>query len=86
MGTSSVEMPPFALIARLAALVTPPKRHTVRYFGMLSSYVAAESVPDKPKRNFRYIRPGWTNRLCREVTTTRRRLPYQASAPWTWQP
>src|SRR5450631_4856582 len=26
-GTSSVEMPPLALIARLAALVPPPRRH-----------------------------------------------------------
>ena len=60
-GTTSVELDPLALIARLAALVPPPKRHTVRYFGVLSSHAASRSevVPaptaptladqDKPK-------------------------------------
>src|SRR5450759_397946 len=42
-GTSSVEMEPLALIARLAALVPPPRRHTVRYFGVLSSHNASRS-------------------------------------------
>jgi hypothetical protein len=37
-GTSSVEMSPLALIARLAALVPPPKRHLTGYFGLLSSH------------------------------------------------
>ena len=37
-GTSSVEMSPLALIARLAALVPPPKRHLTGYFGVLSSH------------------------------------------------
>jgi hypothetical protein len=75
-GTSSVELPPLALIARLAALVPPPKRHTVRYFGVLSSHAAARSQvvphtppahvgsdPVRPKRNFRYIR--WSELLRR---------------------
>jgi hypothetical protein len=76
-ATSSVEMEPLALIARLAAFVPPPKRHTVRYFGVLSSHAAArsqvvphtpapadvESDPEKPKRNSRYIR--WSELLRR---------------------
>lgn len=37
-GTSSVEMSPLALIARLAALVPPPRRHLTGYFGVLSSH------------------------------------------------
>jgi len=59
-GTSSVEMPPLALIARLAALVPPPRRHLTGYFGVLSSHsslrsqivptpaVAAPEEDDKP--------------------------------------
>jgi hypothetical protein len=69
-GTSSVELAPLALIARLAALVPPPKRHLTRYFGVLSSHAASRSevVPtpaeptpatpveqDKPKNTSRYI-------------------------------
>jgi Putative transposase len=68
-GTTSVDLDPLALIARLAALVPPPKRHTVRYFGVLSSHAASRSqvVPapgettptpaekDKPAGKSRYI-------------------------------
>ena len=67
-GTSSVELEPLALIARLAALVPPPKRHTVRYFGVLSSHanlrsqvVPAPASPppadktDQPPGRSRYI-------------------------------
>jgi hypothetical protein len=42
-GTSSVDLEPLALIARLAALVPPPKRHLTRYFGVLSSHAASRS-------------------------------------------
>jgi hypothetical protein len=74
-GTTSVELEPLALIARLAALVPPPKRHTVRYFGVLSSHAASRSevvpspaVPtpveqDKPKNTSRYI--SWSELLRR---------------------
>jgi hypothetical protein len=77
-GTTSVELEPLALIARLAALVPPPKRHLVRYFGVLSSHNASRSevVPspaeptpatpvqqDKPKNRSRYIR--WSELLRR---------------------
>jgi hypothetical protein len=76
-GTSSVELPPLALIARLAALVPPPRRHTVLYCGVLSSHAACrkEVVPgppaatppaaeqDKPKRKSKYIR--WSDLLRR---------------------
>jgi Putative transposase len=76
-GTTSVELAPLAFIARLAALVPPPKRHTVRYFGCLSSHAAARSqvvpvpaVPtttpaaqDKPKNTSRYI--SWSELLRR---------------------
>jgi hypothetical protein len=69
-GTASVDLAPLALIARLAALVPPPKRHLVRYFGVLSSHAASRSevVPtpaeptpatpteqDKSKNTSRYI-------------------------------
>ena len=42
-GTASVELAPLALIARLAALVPPPRRHTVIYFGALASHSASRS-------------------------------------------
>ena len=59
-GTTSVELAPSALIARLAALVPPPRRHLTGYFGVLSSHsslrsqvvpvpaVAASEEKDKP--------------------------------------
>jgi hypothetical protein len=63
-----VDLEPLALIARLAALVPPPKRHLVRYFGVLSSHAASRSqivsapaVPpppakkDKPAGKLSYI-------------------------------
>ena len=76
-GTSSVKLPPLTLIARLAALVPPPRRHTVLYCGILSSHAASrkEVVPsprdatppdaeqDKPKRKAKYIR--WSELLRR---------------------
>ena len=77
-GTSAVELPPLALIARLAALVPAPRRHTVRYCGVLSSHAASrkEVVPsplpvaapsaagqDKPKSRPKYIR--WSELLRR---------------------
>jgi hypothetical protein len=37
-GTSSVDLAPLALIARLAALVPPPRKHVVRYSGVISSH------------------------------------------------
>ena len=42
-GTSSVELAPLALIARLAALVPPPRRHLPGYFGVLSSHSSHRS-------------------------------------------
>jgi hypothetical protein len=42
-GTSSIELQPLALIARLAALVPAPKRHVTRYFGVLSSHSSLRS-------------------------------------------
>jgi hypothetical protein len=42
-GTTSIELSPLALIARLAALVPPPRRHTTRYFGVLSSHAISRS-------------------------------------------
>jgi hypothetical protein len=76
-GTSSVELPPLALIARLAALVPAPRRHTVLYCGVLSSHASSrrEVVPsppasaathpgeDKAKRRSKYIR--WSDLLRR---------------------
>jgi hypothetical protein len=37
-GTCSVDLEPLAFIARLAALVPPPRRHLTRYVGVLSSH------------------------------------------------
>jgi hypothetical protein len=66
-GTTSVDLPPLALIARLAALVPPPRRHLTRYCGVLSSHASLRSqvVPapatppadrtDKPGANSHYI-------------------------------
>ena len=46
-GTTSVELAPLAFIARLAALIPAPKRHTVRYCGVLASHsrVRSQVVP-----------------------------------------
>ena len=46
-GTNSVTLDAVAFIARLAAIVPPPKRHVVRYFGILSSHskVRSQVVP-----------------------------------------
>jgi hypothetical protein len=76
-GTSSIELPPLALIARLAALVPPPRRHTVLYCGVLSSHASSRSQvvstppaaadvqagKDQPKRRSKYIR--WSELLRR---------------------
>jgi hypothetical protein len=65
----AVELEPLALIARLAALVPPPKRHLTRYFGVLSSHASSRSqvvpahaeqpltpaAPDKSAGKSRYI-------------------------------
>ena len=42
-GSTSVDLEPLAFIARLAALVPPPKRHLTRYFGVLSSHAGSRS-------------------------------------------
>lgn len=39
-STSAVVLDAQAPIARLAAIVPPPRRHTTRYFGVLSSHSA----------------------------------------------
>jgi hypothetical protein len=83
-GTTSVEIPPLALIARLAALVPPPRRHLTGYFGVLSSHSSlrsqvvpapAETTPtpadkDKPAGKSKYI--PWAELLKKtfEIDTT----------------
>src|SRR5450759_5498041 len=42
-GTSSVDRAPHALIARLAAIIPPPRRHVVRYSGVISSHSSLRS-------------------------------------------
>jgi hypothetical protein len=42
-GTTSVELSALALIARLAAIVPPPRRHLTGYFGVLSSHSSLRS-------------------------------------------
>ena len=81
-GTTSVELAPLALIARLAALVPPPRRHTVLYCGVISSHAASRKdvvplppVPeaalavvgqDKTKGRSKYIR--WSELLRRLIS------------------
>jgi len=95
-GTSAVELPPLALIARLAALIPPPRRHNVLYCGVLSSHASSrkEVVPtppaaappdagqDKPKRKSKYIR--WSDLLRRvfgfEVLCTKCQAPLRLIA------
>ena len=95
-GTTSVELAPLALIARLAALLPSPRRHTVRYFGVLSSHAtsrseivpapathpAASNQQDKPKRRPRYIR--WAELLRRvfgiEILCTKCKAPLRPIA------
>jgi hypothetical protein len=43
-GTTSVDLPPLAFIARLAALVPAPQRHLTRYLGVLLSHAACRSA------------------------------------------
>jgi Putative transposase len=47
-GTSSVALAPLALIARLAAIVPPPRRHVTRYFGVLSFHSSLRSLVVPP--------------------------------------
>ena len=95
-GTSAVDLEPLAIIARLAALVPPPRRHTVRYFGVLSSHNASRSqvVPapaspplpatgqDKPRNTSRYI--SWSELLRRtfgfEIVCTKCQAPLRLIA------
>jgi hypothetical protein len=42
-GTSSIDLEPLALIARLAAIIPPPRRHVVRYSGVISSHSSLRS-------------------------------------------
>ena len=95
-GTTSVELAPLALIARLAALVPPPKRHLVRYFGVLSSHSslrdqavpastappASPAEPDKAKKTSRHIR--WSDPMRRvfgiETLCTKCRAPLRLIA------
>jgi hypothetical protein len=87
-GTSSVDLAPLALIARLAALVPPPRRHLTRYCCVLSSHASLRSQvvpqteaeapatekPEKPARTSKYI--PWAELLHRtfgfEIGTDRR--------------
>jgi hypothetical protein len=73
-GTPSIALAPVALIARLAALVPPPRRHMVLYCGVLSSHAASrkEVVPTpaitvvgqgEPKGKSKYLR--WSELLRR---------------------
>jgi hypothetical protein len=47
------------LIARLIAAIPPPRSHTIRYFGVLSSHAnaRAEVVPKAPEDNGRFHPP-----------------------------
>ena len=57
-GTSSVDLAPLALLARLAAITPPPRRHVVRYSGVISSHSSLRSQilgpahPATPARGF----------------------------------
>ncbi len=51
-GTTGIVLSPAALLERLAALVPPPRAHTVTYHGVLAGHSAlrAAIVPNPPKR------------------------------------
>jgi hypothetical protein len=42
-ATTSIDLQPLALIARLAAIIPPPRRHVVRYSGVISSHSSLRS-------------------------------------------
>ena len=42
-GTNAVVLAAHAFIARLAAIIPPPRRHVTRYFGVLSAHSALRS-------------------------------------------
>jgi hypothetical protein len=52
-GTTGIVLSPAALLERLAALVPPPRAHTVTYHGVLAGHSAlrAAIVPNPPKRS-----------------------------------
>jgi hypothetical protein len=68
-GTASCDLEPLALLARLAALVPPPRRHLTLYCGVLSSHArlrsqvvpqasteaTATEQPQNPARKTKYI-------------------------------
>jgi hypothetical protein len=53
-GTIALDMDPLSLLCRLAATVPPPRFHTMRYAGVLSSHanwrplVVPKPAPDAP--------------------------------------
>jgi hypothetical protein len=57
-GTNSVALAPLALIARLAAIVPPPRRHVTRYFGVLSSHSNLRSLVVPPPAQAAAGKPG----------------------------
>jgi hypothetical protein len=98
-GTSAVQLPPLALIARLAALVPPPRRHLTRYCGVISSHsrlrsrvvpqteaeATAPEKPEKPARKSRYI-PSCARSGSAEtngISNGSPRLPWRGDA---WKP
>jgi hypothetical protein len=49
-GTTAIDMDPLSLLCRLAALVPAPRRHTVRYAGVLSSAAPWRALVIPPPR------------------------------------
>ena len=78
-GTKSVVMAPLALIARLAAIVPPPKRHVTRYFGVLSSHSGLRSQVVPTAEPVAQPPPTATDAAANDATNRSRKSKY---IPW----
>jgi hypothetical protein len=77
-GTVALLLEPLDLIARVCALVPPPRLHMVRYHGVLSSHAKVRSEV-VPKPEVASSAPAWCSSSC-SVTTTTAATPSHADA------
>jgi hypothetical protein len=79
-GSTAVDLEPFDLLARICALVPPPRLHMVRYHGVLSSRakLRAEVVPSPPEPEPDPLQLQAALPFCAEPNEAPRRKP------WAW--
>jgi hypothetical protein len=79
-GSTAVDLHPFDLLARLCALIPPPRMHMVRYHGVLSAHakLRAEVVPEPPEPAPDPLELQPSLPLCVEPDELPRRKP------WAW--